>query len=176
MPEAAEAVIVETPRQCYRCKALLHAATPDVCPECGRAQSRVCFCGVTISRGAATCPACETDWSRIRRSRGRSKVERRERTWRAALIGGAGALLVVGIAYGIRVFVVTGRAQYGVDAAGSAFGALGNLLLQALRMVWIPAVIFVVGAVGGVAVRHIRRQRRRRRRRRVSGRSASSEV
>ncbi|MBM3696208.1 MAG: hypothetical protein FJW79_09790 [Actinobacteria bacterium] len=131
---------------------------------------------MTISRGAATCPACETDWSRIRRSRRKSSEERQAERSRATLIGGAIALLAAGVVYGIWRLVESGQAAAGADAMGSAVGSLGTSVVRALAVVWVPLVVFVLGAAGGLVTHYVRQKRRRRRRRRVSKRDASPEV
>ena len=174
MPEAAEAVVVEASSRCYRCNAPLNPAAPGVCPECGRSQTRVCFCGTTISRALTVCPECGTDWSRIRRSRRKSKEERRAETSRAALMGGVLALIVGGLGYGLWRLSVSGQVAAGADAAGDSLSSLGTTVLRALEVAWAPLVVFVVGAAGGLAIHYVRQQQRRRKRRRVTKKRSSS--
>jgi hypothetical protein len=170
MAEAAEVLPAESSPQCYHCKSLLSPTAPDVCPECGRAQTRVCFCGTRISRALAICPQCGVDWSRIRRTRRRSREERRADASRAAIVGGAIALVVAGVAYGVWRLIESGHAAAGADAARGGLTSLGAVLLHALEVVWAPLLVFALGAVGGTVIQWARQQRRRSRRRRVTKR------
>jgi hypothetical protein len=60
-----------SPDTCYWCRVPLDS--DGTCPECGRRQVRVCFCGEEMAPGVDVCPACGADW------RGVVKVRRRKR-------------------------------------------------------------------------------------------------
>jgi hypothetical protein len=67
-----------SPDTCYWCRVPLDS--DGTCPECGRRQVRVCFCGEEMSPGVEACPACGADW------RGVVKVRRRKRRKTADLL------------------------------------------------------------------------------------------
>jgi hypothetical protein len=176
MPEAAPNAVTEPLPRCYRCDAPLAGSAPDVCTECGRAQTRVCFCGARISRAVKLCPECGTDWSHIRRSRRQSSTRRRSEALRSALGGGLLALLAAGILYGCWRLIAAGHASDGAQAAGSALASFGGFALRALQLAWAPLLVFAVGTVGGLLVYRLRgRQRRSRRLRKPAPPASTSE-
>jgi hypothetical protein len=61
---------------CYNCESPL-AETDERCPQCGRGQFRVCFCGQRIRKAEAHCPHCSADWTHKQRDRERRKHRRR---------------------------------------------------------------------------------------------------
>lgn len=78
--------------ECYWCRVPLDA--DGRCPECGRRQTRVCFCGEELYPDEDVCPACGSDW------RGVVKVRRRKRRRSATVVdmlryAGAGILVAV---------------------------------------------------------------------------------
>ena len=161
MPHVNELETVESAVRCYCCGSPLGAGSPDVCVDCGRAQSRTCFCGAQIPRALAVCPQCGTDWSHIRRLRRTSTDERRARRWRAGIVGGAIALGLAGLAY-----VGWQLAEAQSDAAWTALRSLGVAVAGAFGTVGPLVLVFAIGALGGLAVHHLRHERRRSLRRR----------
>jgi ribosomal protein L40E len=151
---------------CYRCGA---DVSPDarVCPECGRRQFRLCFCGDEIRRSVARCPRCGTDWSKIQRRRHRRSRE--SFRWRQlARYGSFGA----GLALAVSLFAMwtyqglEGRAVAYYGGASHASPSPGLVLsylgAKASRLVegigdGAPAVghafaICLVGALAGAFV------------------------
>jgi hypothetical protein len=61
---------------CYNCESPL-AETDERCPQCGRGQFRVCFCGQRIRKAEAHCPHCSADWTHKQRDKERRKHRRR---------------------------------------------------------------------------------------------------
>ncbi len=87
--------------ECYRCGVGLGPEDPDICPDCGRRQTRTCFCGTRISRAAAVCPQCETDWDEIDRVHRNALRERKrdERSSRFQVWTCAGAAIGAALAF-----------------------------------------------------------------------------
>jgi len=83
-------------RTCYRCGAEL-AEGADRCPQCGRRQTRLCYCGHAIAVTAPECPHCHADWSAALRVRHKS----RGHNWNPralAVYTAAGALATIALA------------------------------------------------------------------------------
>lgn len=152
--------------RCYACHGELLEADAQVCLACGRRQTRVCFCGATISRAEALCPQCGVDWPKIRRERrpSRSKMGQKRRLLRNTVIGGALAIAVAGLLY---VLVRTADASVSVlSSVGSQLGRISSAVMAHLPMIGLLALIFALGAAGGAARYYIRHSRRRSGRRR----------
>lgn len=81
--------------ECRWCDAPLD---PDGrCPECGRMQTRICFCGQELLPDEDPCPNCGADWQGI------VKVRRRKRHRRVSVLdaigyAALGLLVAVGLA------------------------------------------------------------------------------
>lgn len=87
---------VRWPSRCYRCGAALEPGSQR-CPQCGRRQTRYCYCGNAIPVTFAKCPYCGADWSMSMRVRRKSRSRRWD--WRMfAAYCGAGALAAVAAA------------------------------------------------------------------------------
>ncbi len=93
--------------RCYHCGAVLDGA--EVCPQCGRKQYRVCFCGERIPVNARVCPHCGADWSHSRRVRRKSRQQKLSYQ-QLARFAGLGALVAV-VAAGLLHLIITGLAQ-----------------------------------------------------------------
>lgn len=81
---------------CYRCGAQL-AEGAERCPQCGRRQTRLCYCGHAIPVTASECPHCHADWSAALRVRRKS----RGHNWNPrtlAVYAAAGALVTIALA------------------------------------------------------------------------------
>lgn len=59
------------PRLCFWCEAPVES--DGRCPECGRRQTRICFCGHELRPGEDPCPSCGAGWT------GLVKVVRRKK-------------------------------------------------------------------------------------------------
>ncbi len=95
----AQQTMLQPNKECYRCGAEL-PADAEVCPKCGRRQSRVCYCGNRIPVTAAKCPYCEADWSgsaRVSRKKSRSTRVKPRVLLKNAAIGAGIALLLLGM-------------------------------------------------------------------------------
>ena len=152
--------------RCYACHGELLEADAQVCLACGRRQTRVCFCGATISRAEALCPQCGVDWPKIRRERrpSRSKMGQKRRLLRNIAIGGALAVTVAGILY--MLLYTADRSAGVLSAAGTHLRHLWSSATAHLPEIGLLALIFAVGAAGGAARYYIRQSRRRSGRRR----------
>lgn len=81
-------------RICYWCHAVLRE--DGTCPECGRRQTRICFCGQELYPGEDPCPYCGADGTgvlKVRRRRRRKRVVGAEAI-RYAAAGVFGAVLI----------------------------------------------------------------------------------
>ncbi|MBP8951870.1 MAG: hypothetical protein KBI47_05735 [Armatimonadetes bacterium] len=67
------------------------------CPECGRTQTRICFCGQELLPGEDPCPNCGADWQGIVKVR-RRKRHRRVSALDALGYGAVGLLVALGLA------------------------------------------------------------------------------
>ena len=102
----------DSQQQCYDCGASL-APGMQICPVCGRKQTRTCYCGAEIPVTAATCPECGADWSGSRRVRRKSKSKQID--WKQlAKFSLIGALVTV-LAAAILNAAVTALAHRSLD-------------------------------------------------------------
>ncbi len=111
---------------CYRCGAALLAGDRN-CPQCGRRQTRLCYCGQEISVTASACPHCGADWSTAFRVRRKTKT--REFNWKfTAAYAAIGALAAMTLAALINS-IVGGLAVRSLPeaAAGLPAGFLARL-------------------------------------------------
>ena len=151
-----------SPARCYHCQAELLPGSPHVCSICGRRQTRTCFCGAQISRGAKACPHCGADWTHVRRRPRQSRHERRRELLRYAAICGGLALVASGLLLVLwQSLGVLSVAGVGHNAA-AAWQRVAGLLAQHGRTVLTTVAVFAVGALGGVGLYHARRVARRR--------------
>jgi hypothetical protein len=163
MPEAIPATGEPTAQpsstSCYKCQAALQPEAPEVCPACGRRQTRQCFCGTTIGRGLAVCPTCGTDWSRIRRKSrsSREPISKREFATNA-LLGGLIALASAGLLH----YLASGGIQ---SLAASASSVMSNAWPKVARVASqgaAPAAVFLLGCIAGIGRFYINLKKQRR--------------
>jgi len=102
----------DSQQQCYHCGTDLAPGT-QICPVCGRKQTRTCYCGAEIPVTARTCPECGADWSGSRRVRHKSKSKHID--WKQlAKFSLIGALFTVLAAAGLNA-VITALAHRSLD-------------------------------------------------------------
>lgn len=149
-----------SPDTCYWCRVPLEA--DGTCPECGRRQVRVCYCGEELPPGVEVCPACGADW------RGIVKVRRRKRRKTADLVDmlryAAVGVFVAMLAAALGTSIVNGlalRSAAGTELPESPAERLG-LAWQTLaktatavgsafvERIGGAALFFVMGIVGGL--------------------------
>ncbi len=152
---------------CYRCGATLVEGDRN-CPQCGRRQTRLCYCGKEIPVTAAACPECGADWSTAFRVRRKSKT--RDFSWKVtAAYAALGALAMMVLAAFVNSIVgalafhslPTGaeglpagfvdRLSLAMSTLGHAFGTIA-WHLEHIGGGPIAALLLVVagGAVGAV--------------------------
>lgn len=153
---------------CYRCGAVLTEDSRN-CPQCGRRQARLCYCGQEIPVTSPSCPFCGADWStafRVRR-----KTRNREFSWKlTAAYAAAGALAAIILAAFANSFVgalairslppgTTGLPASFLDRLGLAVTtvgrALGGLAYHVSHLGGGPTaalILVMAGAVVGAVV------------------------
>ena len=126
---------------CYRCGATLVEGDRN-CPQCGRRQTRLCYCGQEIPVTASSCPECGADWSTAFRVRRKSKT--RDFSWKqTAAYAAIGALAMMTLAALINSIVgalayhslpvgASGLPAGFVARLGLALSTLGNGFTGAL--------------------------------------------
>jgi ribosomal protein L40E len=134
---------------CYRCGAALPEGAGR-CPQCGRRQTRLCYCGNIIPVTASECPLCHTDWSVAVRVRRRSRSEKCDLRMLAAYAI-AGALATVALAAVVNS-VIGALALRSLPAGHmglpSSFGARVSLALTTVGRS-ISYVLSKLSSVGG---------------------------
>ncbi len=106
----------------------------QVCPVCGRKQTRTCYCGAEIPVTAKTCPECGADWSASRRVRRKSKSKHID--WRQlAKFSVIGALCTALAATGLNA-VITALARRGLDYGEPLSASFSQRLSLALTTMY----------------------------------------
>lgn len=139
----------EAAAACHSCKAALPVGA-EVCPACGRKQTRTCFCGTPVAVDTDECPVCGADWSskiKIRR-RSRSVRVRPKTLARSALTG---ALITV-MASAILNIVVNALAQPSMPAGPMSLPFTARLYYAGCTLVRAVDLLFtrLLGGVGPV--------------------------
>jgi hypothetical protein len=153
---------------CYHCGADLPSPSARVCEQCGRRQTRTCFCGATIARGPVVCSECGTDWTKVRRRSRRSAGGRKRNLLVHSLAGGAVALgtaAILYLVYFLSVHVVDSAPQ-AMSSMASGLSGVWQAIADRALPICAAVAVFAVGALGGVARYHIRQSRRAASRRR----------
>ncbi len=151
--------------RCYKCDAALEGA--EMCPQCGRKQYRVCYCGEKIPVAARVCPYCGADWSHSHRVRHKSRSSKLDYK-KLARSAGLGALATL-VAAGLTNIVITSIARRSLSShqvMPSSFLARVELALQSLgqttigamqraidmgaSLVWVFIVILIGAGLGAV--------------------------
>jgi len=151
--------------RCYKCNAALEGA--EVCPQCGREQYRVCYCGEKIPVAARVCPYCGADWSQSHRTRRKSRHSKLDYK-KLARFAGLGALATL-VAAGLTNIVIASLARRSLSShqvMPSSFLARVELALQSLgqttmeamqraidmgaSLVWVFIVILIGAGLGAV--------------------------
>lgn len=145
-PRTTEQLVADS---CYRCNTVLGGA--EVCPQCGRKQYRVCYCGNNIPITTAVCPHCGADWShshRVRRKSRRNKLSYKELARFA--IGGTFVALVGASVLNV---IITGLAGQSLPPDQGMPGSVAVRIVLALQTVWggiAGSFWTVVGVAGGL--------------------------
>lgn len=155
-----------TTSACYRCESELDPDRPDLCPACGRRQTRACFCGETISRGVDECPHCGADWAKVRRSRQKRQSSKKRKRHLAVYMaaGGAAALLVGLLGWSAHRAVASGADQAIADWAGDAARQIATASRHVGPALAGGLLIIALGAACGTIVYYWRKGARRRHR------------
>jgi hypothetical protein len=157
---------------CYWCQVPLDPGGD--CPECGRRQVRICFCGQELSPDQEVCPNCNTEW------RGVVKVRRRRRKRQVGGLEMAG-YVALGIFAALALAALLNSSVGGLalkSAEGTelpeSFGARWALAVQTVQTAVESlsdnavsrfaglAIFIVMGLLGGAlgAVLYLRREGR----------------
>ncbi len=151
----AEPTVPQPNKECYRCGAEM-AGDAERCPECGRRQYRICYCGNRIPVTAAECSHCGADWSgstRVTRKKTRSSSVKPRMLLKNAGIGAGIALLVLGIAnILVRYFARAGSA--GGDVPPELFAQIDLAIagVQGIMGTWWERVARHGGQLVGVGI------------------------
>ena len=148
LPEAEERDEIDG-SQCYSCRTPLLAN--GKCPDCGRRQTRICFCGEELYPGEEPCPKCGAEWTatlKIRRRRRRRGVRSGE------LMGYGVAGIFVALLGTTFIYYVTGMlAQPAAGGTGSSpsfserLGMASHAVREGLGRAWSS----VAESFGGIA-------------------------
>lgn len=107
-------------RICYRCGARLPADATR-CTNCGRKQTRICYCGNEIPVTALECPYCGADWSNARRARRKRTKSRRIKPRELAKAAGVGALASLLVLF-VANILISHLAGYAANPAAPLAG------------------------------------------------------
>ena len=122
----ADPSAVSDAAHCYRCGAVLEDDSRN-CPQCGRRQTRLCYCGQEIGVTASSCPHCGADWSTAFRVRRKTKTF--EFSWKLtaahAAVGALAAIIVAALANSLVGALAVRSLPQG--AAGLPAGFLARL-------------------------------------------------
>jgi hypothetical protein len=153
MPEAVPSSnegAAQSGSTCYKCGANLDLHVPNVCPVCGRRQTRGCFCGTVIRRGPVVCPECGVDWGRIRRSPRSSRKQINSRDLAVnSIAGGLIALACAALIY----FLVTGGGQALASIVSSTVASTWPRVSEVTTQMAVPLAVFATGCLVG-AIRY----------------------
>ena len=183
----------DSAESCYRCDAEIPPGATR-CPNCGRRQTRTCYCGKEIPVTAVECPYCGADWSnarRVRRKRSKSPSIKPTAVAKAAFIGGVISLAVLYVTH----VVISVLARYAdAPTEGSAgypqklslaydglmqfFARVGQILVSHQGSLLVVGIGLVLGAILGSIIYlgrigAIKLSKKKSSRRRRSSRSSS---